>query len=162
VAALRGGLRRHHEADQRLVDAPPSDRWGKARLPRQTMFGIVSRERRVDETAPREYNRRLMRSTSKLSSCFPNTPPFLHDYRPQGCADVTSRRSRHSAPRGLTTYTTSKASVIGLTHAMAVDHGLDNILVNFSARVRCIPAEAIRPGKTAYEAARAQRANARC
>ena len=29
-------------------------------------------------------------------------------------------------PRGLTTYTVSKAAVIGLTQAMAVDHGPDN------------------------------------
>ena len=33
-------------------------------------------------------------------------------------------------PRGLTTYTTSKAAIIGLTRAMAVDHGGDNIRVN--------------------------------
>src|SRR5437868_4264340 len=33
-------------------------------------------------------------------------------------------------PRGLTTYTISKAAVIGLTRAMAVDHGADNIRVN--------------------------------
>jgi len=33
-------------------------------------------------------------------------------------------------PRGLTTYTTSKAAVIGLSRAMAVDHGRDNIRVN--------------------------------
>src|SRR4029079_11850816 len=33
-------------------------------------------------------------------------------------------------PRGLTTYTTSKAAVIGLTRAMAVDHGKDHIRVN--------------------------------
>ena len=33
-------------------------------------------------------------------------------------------------PRGLTVYTTSKAAVIGLTRAMAVDHGRDNVRVN--------------------------------
>ena len=33
-------------------------------------------------------------------------------------------------PRGLTTYTTSKAAVIGLTKARAVDHGQDHIRVN--------------------------------
>jgi len=33
-------------------------------------------------------------------------------------------------PRGLTPYTTSKAAVIGLTRAMAVDHGEDGIRVN--------------------------------
>jgi NAD(P)-dependent dehydrogenase (short-subunit alcohol dehydrogenase family) len=33
-------------------------------------------------------------------------------------------------PRGLTIYTTTKAAVIGLTQAMAVDHGRDGIRVN--------------------------------
>lgn len=33
-------------------------------------------------------------------------------------------------PRGLTIYTTTKAAVIGLTRAMAVDHGKDGIRVN--------------------------------
>jgi NAD(P)-dependent dehydrogenase (short-subunit alcohol dehydrogenase family) len=33
-------------------------------------------------------------------------------------------------PRGLTIYTTTKAAIIGLTRAMAVDHGKDGIRVN--------------------------------
>lgn len=33
-------------------------------------------------------------------------------------------------PRGLTIYTTTKAAIIGLTRAMAVDHGRDGIRVN--------------------------------
>src|SRR5260370_16781624 len=63
-------------------------------------------------------------------------------------------------PRGLTTYTTSKAAVIGLTQAMAVDHGRDNI------RVNCIcPGPMYTPmvyarGNGMSEAARAQRPNA--
>jgi NAD(P)-dependent dehydrogenase (short-subunit alcohol dehydrogenase family) len=63
-------------------------------------------------------------------------------------------------PRGLTTYTTSKAAVIGLTQAMAVDHRRDNI------RVNCIcPGPMYTPmvyarGNGMSEAARAQRANA--
>jgi NAD(P)-dependent dehydrogenase (short-subunit alcohol dehydrogenase family) len=61
-------------------------------------------------------------------------------------------------PRGLTTYTTSKAAVIGLTRAMAVDHGPDNI------RVNCIcPGPMYTPMVYAHgmsEAARAQRAKA--
>lgn len=63
-------------------------------------------------------------------------------------------------PRGLTTYTTSKAAVIGLTQAMAVDHGRDHI------RVNCIcPGPVYTPmvyarGNGMSEAARAQRARA--
>jgi NAD(P)-dependent dehydrogenase (short-subunit alcohol dehydrogenase family) len=61
-------------------------------------------------------------------------------------------------PRGLTTYTTSKAAVIGLTRAMAVDHGPDNI------RVNCIcPGPVYTPmiyARGMSEAARAQRAKA--
>jgi NAD(P)-dependent dehydrogenase (short-subunit alcohol dehydrogenase family) len=61
-------------------------------------------------------------------------------------------------PRGLTTYTTSKAAVIGLTQAMAVDHGRDNI------RVNCIcPGPMYTPMVYAHgmsETARAQRAKA--
>jgi NAD(P)-dependent dehydrogenase (short-subunit alcohol dehydrogenase family) len=61
-------------------------------------------------------------------------------------------------PRGLTTYTTSKAAVIGLTRAMAVDHGPDNI------RVNCIcPGPMYTPmvyARGMSEVARAQRAKA--
>jgi NAD(P)-dependent dehydrogenase (short-subunit alcohol dehydrogenase family) len=61
-------------------------------------------------------------------------------------------------PRGLTTYTTSKAAVIGLTQAMAVDHGRDNI------RVNCIcPGPVYTPmvyARGMSENARAQRAKA--
>jgi NAD(P)-dependent dehydrogenase (short-subunit alcohol dehydrogenase family) len=61
-------------------------------------------------------------------------------------------------PRGLTTYTTSKAAVIGLTRAMAVDHGPDNI------RVNCIcPGPMYTPmvyARGMSEAARTQRAKA--
>ena len=63
-------------------------------------------------------------------------------------------------PRGLTAYSTSKAAVIGLTQAMAVDHGKDHI------RVNCIcPGPVYTPmvyarGNGMSEAARAQRAKA--
>jgi len=64
-------------------------------------------------------------------------------------------------PRGLTTYTVSKAAVIGLTQAMAVDHGKDHI------RVNCIcpgpmytPMVYARGNTMMSEGARAQRAKA--
>src|SRR3981081_634915 len=78
----------------------------------------------------------------------------------QGGAIVNISSISALRPRGLTTYTTSKAAVIGLTHAMAVYHGRDNI------RVHCIcPGPMYTPmvyahGNGMSEAARAQRANA--
>ena len=62
-------------------------------------------------------------------------------------------------PRGLTTYTTSKAAVIGLTRAMAVDHGRDNIRVNcICPGPMYMPMVYARGGMS--EAARNQRAQA--
>src|SRR5207302_3995751 len=61
-------------------------------------------------------------------------------------------------PRGLTTYTTTKAAVIGLTRAMAVDHGHAGIRVNCVA-----PGPMYTPmvyGRGMSEKARAQRRRA--
>jgi len=76
----------------------------------------------------------------------------------QGGAIVNISSISALRPRGLTTYTTSKAAVIGLTRAMAVDHGGDNI------RVNCIcPGPMYTPmvyARGMSEAARAQRTKA--
>jgi NAD(P)-dependent dehydrogenase (short-subunit alcohol dehydrogenase family) len=61
-------------------------------------------------------------------------------------------------PRGLTVYTTSKAAVIGLTRAMAVDHGRDGIRVNCVAPGPVYTPMVIKDGMA--ENLRAQRANA--
>lgn len=61
-------------------------------------------------------------------------------------------------PRGLTTYSVSKSAVIGLTQAMAVDHGPDGIRVNCVA-----PGPVYTPmvyGEGMSPEARAQRASA--
>jgi NAD(P)-dependent dehydrogenase (short-subunit alcohol dehydrogenase family) len=63
-------------------------------------------------------------------------------------------------PRGLTTYTTSKAAVIGLTQAMAVDHGRDNIRVNCICPGPMYTPMVYAQGNGMSEAARAQRADA--
>ena len=82
--------------------------------------------------------------------------PFLTASRAGAIVNISSISALR--PRGLTTYTTSKAAVIGLTQAMAVDHGRDNI------RVNCIcPGPMYTPMVYAHgmsEAARAQRAKA--
>lgn len=61
-------------------------------------------------------------------------------------------------PRGLTAYTTSKAAVIGLTKAMAVDHGPQGIRVNCVAPGPVYTPMVYAPGMT--EEARAQRRRA--
>jgi len=58
-------------------------------------------------------------------------------------------------PRGLTAYTTSKAAVIGLTKAMAVDHGPQGIRVNCIAPGPMYTPMVIQDGMS--EAAREQR-----
>src|SRR5260370_10792079 len=76
----------------------------------------------------------------------------------RGGAIVNISSSSALRPRGLTTYTTSKAAVIGLTKAMAVDHGRDHI------RVNCIcPGPMYTPmvyARGMSDAARSQRAKA--
>jgi NAD(P)-dependent dehydrogenase (short-subunit alcohol dehydrogenase family) len=61
-------------------------------------------------------------------------------------------------PRRLTAYTTSKAAVIGLTRAMAIDHGPENIRVNCIAPGPVYTPMVIKDGMP--EHLRKQRANA--
>jgi NAD(P)-dependent dehydrogenase (short-subunit alcohol dehydrogenase family) len=119
--------------------------------------GIGSRGSVVDEK-PEEY-RRVMQvnvETMFLLSKYA-IPAMIKTAKGGAIVNISSISALR--PRGLTTYTTSKAAVIGLTQAMAVDHGRDNI------RVNCIcpgpmytPMVYARNGMS--EAARRQRANA--
>jgi NAD(P)-dependent dehydrogenase (short-subunit alcohol dehydrogenase family) len=120
--------------------------------------GIGSRGSVVDEK-PEEY-RRVMQvnvETMFLLSKYA-IPAMIKTAKGGAIVNISSISALR--PRGLTTYTTSKAAVIGLTQAMAVDHGRDNI------RVNCIcPGPMYTPmvyarGNGMSEAARAQRANA--
>jgi NAD(P)-dependent dehydrogenase (short-subunit alcohol dehydrogenase family) len=120
--------------------------------------GIGSRGSVVEEK-PDEY-RRVMQvnvETMFLLSKYA-IPAMIRTAKGGAIVNISSISALR--PRGLTTYTTSKAAVIGLTQAMAVDHGRDNI------RVNCIcPGPMYTPmvyarGNGMSEAARAQRANA--
>ena len=141
---------------KRLVEAAV-DRWGRLDI-LDNNVGIGSRGSVVDEK-PEEY-RRVCRSTSRPCSCFPNTPFPAMIKTAKGGAIVNISSISALRPREVTTYTTSKAAVIGLTKAMAVDHGRDNI------RINCIcPGPMYTPmvyarGNGMSEAARVQRANA--
>src|ERR1700689_5450889 len=118
--------------------------------------GIGSRGSVVDQK-PEEY-RRVMQvnvETMFLLSKYA-IPAMIRTAKGGAIVNISSISALR--PRGLTTYTTSKAAVIGLSRAMAVDHGRDNI------RVNCIcPGPMYTPmvyARGMSEAARTQRANA--
>jgi NAD(P)-dependent dehydrogenase (short-subunit alcohol dehydrogenase family) len=118
--------------------------------------GIGSRGSVVDEK-PEEY-RRVMQvnvETMFLLSKYA-IPAMIKTAKGGAIVNISSISALR--PRGLTTYTTSKAAVIGLTQAMAVDHGRDNI------RVNCIcPGPMYTPmvyARGMSDTARTQRANA--
>jgi NAD(P)-dependent dehydrogenase (short-subunit alcohol dehydrogenase family) len=143
------------EADcKRLVEAAV-DRWGRLDF-LDNNVGIGSRGSVVDEK-PEEY-RRVMQvnvETMFLLSKYA-IPAMIKTAKGGAIVNISSISALR--PRGLTTYTTSKAAVIGLTQAMAVDHGRDNI------RVNCIcPGPMYTPmvyARGMSEAARTQRAKA--
>jgi NAD(P)-dependent dehydrogenase (short-subunit alcohol dehydrogenase family) len=141
---------------KRLVEAA-LERWGRLDF-LDNNVGIGSRGSVVDEK-PEEY-RRVMQvnvETMFLLSKYA-IPAMIKTAKGGAIVNISSISALR--PRGLTTYTTSKAAVIGLTQAMAVDHGRDNI------RVNCIcPGPMYTPmvyarGNGMNEAARAQRAQA--
>ena len=144
------------EADcKRLVDAAV-DRWGRLDF-LDNNVGIGSRGSVVDEK-PEEYRRVMQVNVETMFLLSKHAIPAMIKTA-KGGAIVNISSISALRPRGLTTYTVSKAAVIGLTQAMAVDHGKDNI------RVNCIcPGPMYTPmvnrGNGMSEANRAQRANA--
>jgi NAD(P)-dependent dehydrogenase (short-subunit alcohol dehydrogenase family) len=153
AAALAGDVTVEAEC-KRLVEAAV-ERWGRLDF-LDNNVGIGSRGSVVDEK-PEEY-RRVMQvnvETMFLLSKYA-IPAMIKTAKGGAIVNISSISALR--PRGLTTYTTSKAAVIGLTQAMAVDHGRDNI------RVNCIcPGPMYTPmvyARGMSEAARTQRARA--
>ncbi|HLG45324.1 MAG TPA: SDR family oxidoreductase [Reyranella sp.] len=144
------------EADcKRLVDAAV-DRWGRLDF-LDNNVGIGSRGSVVDEK-PDEYRRVMQVNVETMFLLSKHAIPAMIKTA-KGGAIVNISSISALRPRGLTTYTTSKAAVIGLTRAMAVDHGKDHI------RVNCIcPGPMYTPmvnrGNGMSDANRRQRANA--
>ena len=141
---------------KRLVEAAV-DRWDRLDF-LDNNVGIGSRGSVVDEKVE-EYRRVMQVNVETMFLLSKHAIPAMIKTA-KGGAIVNISSISALRPRGLTTYTTSKAAVIGLTQAMAVDHGRDNI------RVNCIcPGPMYTPmvyarGNGMSEAARAQRANA--
>jgi NAD(P)-dependent dehydrogenase (short-subunit alcohol dehydrogenase family) len=133
MIAAEGGVAAAHAGDvikeadcKALIDAAV-DRWGRLDF-LDNNVGIGSRGSVVDEKA--EQYRRVMQVNVEsmfLLSKFA-IPAMIKTAKGGAIVNISSISALR--PRGLTTYTTSKAAVIGLTRAMAVDHGRDNIRVN--------------------------------
>jgi NAD(P)-dependent dehydrogenase (short-subunit alcohol dehydrogenase family) len=143
------------EAECKALVEASVDRFGRLDF-LDNNVGIGSRGSVVDEK-PEEY-RRVMQvnvETMFLLSKYA-IPAMIKTAKGGAIVNISSISALR--PRGLTTYTTSKAAVIGLTQAMAVDHGRDNI------RVNCIcPGPMYTPmvyARGMTDAARTQRANA--
>jgi NAD(P)-dependent dehydrogenase (short-subunit alcohol dehydrogenase family) len=128
-----GGVAAAHAGDvteaadcKALVDAAV-DRWGRLDF-LDNNVGIGSRGSVVDEK-PQQYRRVMQVNVESmfLLSKFA-IPAIIKTAKGGAIVNISSISALR--PRGLTTYTTSKAAVIGLTRAMAVDHGRDNIRVN--------------------------------
>ena len=139
---------------KKLVDATV-ERWGRLDF-LDNNVGIGSRGSVVDEK-PEEYRRVMQINVETMFLLSKYAIPAMIGTA-KGGAIVNISSISALRPRGLTTYTVSKAAVIGLTQAMAVDHGRDNI------RVNCIcPGPMYTPmvyARGMSEAARTQRANA--
>jgi NAD(P)-dependent dehydrogenase (short-subunit alcohol dehydrogenase family) len=140
----------------RLVQATV-ERWGRLDF-LDNNVGIGSRGSVVEEK-PEEYRRVMQINVESMFLLSRHAIPAMIRTA-KGGAIVNISSISALRPRGLTTYTVSKAAVIGLTQAMAVDHGGDNI------RVNCIcPGPMYTPMVNAHgngmsDAARAQRVNA--
>jgi NAD(P)-dependent dehydrogenase (short-subunit alcohol dehydrogenase family) len=133
MIAAEGGVAAAHVGDvtkegdcKAFVDAAV-DRWGRLDF-LDNNVGIGSRGSVVDEK-PEQYRRVMQVNVESmfLLSKFA-IPAMIKTAKGGAIVNISSISALR--PRGLTTYTTSKAAVIGLTRAMAVDHGPDNIRVN--------------------------------
>lgn len=155
AAAIASNVTREAEC-KALVEAAV-DRFGRLDY-LDNNVGIGSRGSVVDEK-PEEY-RRVMQvnvETMFLLSKYA-IPAMIKTAKGGAIVNISSISALR--PRGLTTYTTSKAAVIGLTQAMAVDHGRDNIRVNCICPGPMYTPMVYAQGNGMSEAARAQRANA--
>ena len=100
--------------------------WGRVDV-LDNNVGIGSRGSVVDE----DYERWRRVMEVNVDSMFLASKAAIPAMRETGGGAIINVSSISALrPRGLTTYSTSKSAVIGLTKAMAVDHGSEGIRVN--------------------------------
>jgi len=155
AAAVAGDVT--SEADCKALVDTAVNRFGRLDF-LDNNVGIGSRGSVVDEK-PEEYRRVMQINVESMFLLSKYAIPAMIRTA-HGGAIVNISSISALRPRGLTTYTTSKAAVIGLTQAMAVDHGRDNIRVNCICPGPMYTPMVYAQGNGMSEAARAQRANA--
>src|SRR6202049_3730030 len=145
------------EAEGKALVEATIDRWGRLDF-LDNNVGIGSRGSVVDEE-PEQYRRVMQINVESMFLLSKYAIPAMIETSKRGSIVNISSISA-LRPRGLTTYTTSKAAVIGLTQAMAVDHGRDNIRVNCICPGPMYTPMVYAQGNGMSEAARAQRTKA--
>lgn len=125
AVAVGGDVTR--ESDCKYLVAVALDSWGRLDF-LDNNVGIASRGNVVDEP-PEQYRRVMQINVESMFLLSKYAVPAMIKTA-KGGAIVNISSISALRPRGLTSYTTSKAAIIGLTRAMAVDHGRDNIRVN--------------------------------
>jgi NAD(P)-dependent dehydrogenase (short-subunit alcohol dehydrogenase family) len=133
MIAADGGTAVAHAAD--LTDEKQAKDTVSAALDRfgrldflDNNVGISSRGTVVDET-PETWRRLMQVNVEVMFLTSKHAIPAM--IRTAGRGAIVNLSSISALrPRGLTIYTTTKAAIIGLTRAMAVDHAKDRIRVN--------------------------------
>lgn len=125
--AIAHGFDATKENDCRSLVNAAVDHWGRLDF-LDNNIGIGSRGSVVDEK-PEEYRRVMQINVETMFLLSKHAIPAMIKTA-KGGAIVNISSISALRPRGLTTYTVSKQAVIGLTQAMAVDHGKDKIRVN--------------------------------
>lgn len=108
-----------------MVDAALS-RWGRLDI-LDNNVGIGSRGTVVEEE-PERWRRVMEVNVDSMFHASRAAVPAMREAGGGAIVNVSSISALR--PRGLTTYSVSKSAVIGLTRAMAVDHGPEGIRVN--------------------------------
>ena len=114
------------EVDCQAMVSEALSTWGKLDI-LDNNVGIGSRGSVVDET-PDDWRTVMEVNVDSMYLASKAAIPAMRELGGGAIINIASISALR--PRGLTTYSTSKSAVIGLTKAMAVDHGSEGIRVN--------------------------------
>ena len=113
-------------SDCEAMVAAATARWGRLDI-LDNNVGIGSRGNILEED-PARWRRVMEVNVDSMFLASRAAIPAMRETGGGAIVNVSSISALR--PRGLTTYSVSKSAVIGLTQAMAVDHGPDGIRVN--------------------------------